>query len=312
MTLFAAVLTAVLGLWVYQTIFRPLGERPAYVNTHSDSMLYATAVVIVLARWNERRDAAGTLLLGLLPLFAAGIYANNRRIVFVSLAVALITVYFLAPWNALKRTVTRAALLALPLIPLYVAVGWNSSAKPFKPVQSLKSVVSGTADRSTATRDIENYNLMVTLRTNPLLGTGFGHEYVEESVADDISGIFPQYRFIPHNSLMGLLAFGGFVGFTLVWMPMLAGMYLAVRSYRQARRPIDRTAALTVISVIIIFVNQAYGDMGLQSWLGTFLMAASLTVAGKLAVAVGAWPQRAPFRRPAPLLSVPQSPEYST
>jgi hypothetical protein len=293
MTLFAACLKVAFGLWVYETVFRPQGVKPAFTNTHSDSMLFATAVIIVLARWNERRDTRGWLLLLLLPWLGAGMYVNNRRIVYVAIAVALMALYFIIPWGAVKRAVTRAMLLGLPLIPLYIGVGWNSGAKIFKPVQTLRSVVAGGSDRSTATRDIENYNLHVTLKTNPLLGTGFGHEYIEFVQADDISSIFPQYRYIPHNALLGLLAFGGMFGFTLVWMPLLVGMFLAVRSYRHAQRPVDRTAALTVVAVIIVFVNQAYGDMGLQSWLGTFLVAASLTVAGKMAVAVGAWPKHA-------------------
>jgi hypothetical protein len=304
-TVFAACLKVAFGLWVYIVIFRPLNERPAFTNTHSDSMLFVTAAVIVVARWHERRDVPGWLLLALLPWLGLGMFVNNRRIVYVSLALALLALYFIVPWGAVKRAVTRVMILCLPIIPLYMAAGWNSNSKVFKPVQTVKSVVSGDANASTATRDIENYNLFVTLRTNPLLGTGFGHEYIEQVQAHSIAEIFPQYRFIPHNALMGLVAFGGLVGFTLVWMPMLVGIFLAVRSYRFAHRPVDRAAALTVVAVIIAFVNQAFGDMGLQSWMGTFLLACALTVAGKLAVAVGAWPQRVAAPRRVPLSAAP-------
>lgn len=289
----AALVKVAFGLYVYLAIFRPLNEKPHYVTMHSDSMIYTAAVVMCLARWNERRDAMGWLLvLGVLPLLAVGMYVNNRRLVYVEIFLVLATLYFLVPRNAVKRALTRVMLLTLPLIPLYLAVGWSSSASVFKPVQTVRSIVSSDADRSTATREIENFNLYWTLKSNPVLGTGLGHEYVELSRADDISGIFPQYRFIPHNSLLGLWAFGGWVGFSAVWAPLLVAVFLAVRSYRFAQRPVDRTAALTVIAVVYSFAVQAYGDMGLQSWIGVFLVAASLAVAGKLAVAVGAWPQR--------------------
>nr|WP_228530711.1 MULTISPECIES: O-antigen ligase family protein [Myxococcaceae] len=231
-------------------------------------------------------------------------FVNNRRIVYVEIVLALATLYFLLPWNAVKRLATRAVLLMVPLVPLYLAVGWNSSAGIFKPAQTVKSIVSADADRSTATREIENYNLYITLKQNPLIGTGLGHEYVEQSRADDISQFFPQYRFIPHNSLLGLWAFGGLVGFTCVWAPLLVAVFLAVRSYRFAHRPGDRTAALTIIAAIFAFVCQAYGDMGLQSWPGVFLAAAAVSVAGKLAVAVGAWPERR-VRAAPPALALP-------
>ena len=57
------------------------------------------------------------------------------------------------------------------------------------------------------TRNIENYNLIMTLKSNPILGSGWGHEYEEVSVAYSIKEFFEQYRYIPHNSLVGLVAF---------------------------------------------------------------------------------------------------------
>jgi hypothetical protein len=46
---------------------------------------------------------------------------------------------------------------------------------------------------------------------------------------------------------------------------------------------------------VIIYMVQAYGDMGVVSWVGVFIVAPSVVLAGKLAVATGAWPQ--PRRR---------------
>jgi O-antigen ligase len=304
MLVVCALIKVAFGLYVYIGVFRPMNMKPQYVTMHSDSMIYAAATVMLLARWNERRDTTGWLgVLGVLPVLMLGMIINNRRLVWVQVVLALIAVFFLVPRNAVKRLVMRAVLVSLPLMPLYLAAGWNSSAGIFKPAQTVRSLVSADADRSTATREIENFNLYWTLKQNPLIGTGLGHEYIELSRADDISSIFPQYRYIPHNSLLGLWAFGGVVGFTCIWAPLLVAVFLSVRSYRFARGPGDRTAALTVITVIFTFAIQAYGDMGLQSWIGVVLVAAALAVAGKLSVAVGAWPERtaraAPFPSPA-------------
>jgi hypothetical protein len=88
-------------------------------------------------------------------------------------------------------------------------------------------------------------------------------------------------------------------------MPLVVAVYLARRSYARAQRPEDRAAALVVISTVIVFAVQAYGDMGMQSWEGAALVGVALAVAGKLAVAVGAWPARSRASSRAWLLRLP-------
>jgi O-antigen ligase len=223
-------------------------------------------------------------------LAVGGMLVNNRRLAYVELAAALLVLFLVVPPSRLKRAALRAALVSLPVVALYAAAGWSSNAPVFRPVQTIRTVVDSDSDRSSQTRDIENFNLFVTFKQHPLLGTGFGHEYVEYVAADTIAHTFPQYRYIPHNSLLGLWAFAGTVGFAAIWMPLAVAVFLALRSHDRARRPLDRAAALAVIATVVAFMGQAYGDMGLQSWEGSFLLALALSVAAQLAAAVGAWP----------------------
>jgi hypothetical protein len=294
----SALAKTALGLWVNETVFRPRNIRPAYVTTHGDSMLFALAFIAVLVAWNERRTRrTWSLLLLAGPLLLLAMKINNRRLVFVEVAAALAVVFPLVPWTRLKRNLVRAVLLALPLAGLYLAVGWSSTAGVFRPVKLVRSIVQPEADRSTAMRDIENFNLTVTFRASPLLGVGFGHPYVEQVRADDISGIFSLYRYIPHNSVLGLWAFCGTLGFAAIWLPMMTGLFLSVRAYRLATEPLHRTAALVTASMVVIHLLQAWGDMGIQAWSGVFLLGACLATSAQLAVGVGAYP--APWR-PAP------------
>jgi O-antigen ligase len=136
-----------------------------------------------------------------------------------------------------------------------------------------------------------------------LLGTGFGHEYVEQVRADDISHAFALYRYIPHNSILGIWAFTGLVGFTALWLPMMMGLFMAARAYRRATRPLVRAGLLTVAAMVVIHLIQAWGDMGIQAWPGVFLMGACIALAGQLAVELGAYPAppaRRARRRAAP------------
>jgi hypothetical protein len=145
-------------------------------------------------------------------------------------------------------------------------------------------------DASSATRDIENYNLLQTLKGNKLLGSGWGHEYKEVSKAYDISKFFAQYKYIAHNNVLWLWTIGGPVGFTFIWLPLVLGFFFARRSYLFAASPMDRAAALAVLGVLVSFVIEAWGDMGTQSMNCTMLAAAAIAVSGKLATATGAWP----------------------
>ncbi|MGH7284785.1 MAG: hypothetical protein ACRELY_24940, partial [Polyangiaceae bacterium] len=114
----------------------------------------------------------------------------------------------------------------------------------------------------------------------------------------DISQSYSLYRFIPHNAILGLLAYGGFVGFTAIWMMLIVGLFLAARSHRFAKTTNDRAAALGALTAILIYFVHCYGDMGLGTWTGVFTVAPALAVAGHLAVSTGAWakPVRAGIR----------------
>jgi O-Antigen ligase len=276
------------GVYFYFVI---MSDRPrdnlAFVTSHSDSMLYIMTVVAVGIPVLQQRSArAMRLALVVLPLMVLVLVLNNRRLAWVELAIAVVVMYFLHPRDRAWRFITRAIVCSIPIGVLYLAVGWNSSSSIFKPVQMVHSVVSGEKDRSTETRNIENYNLTQTLKPNLLTGTGFGHEYLEYVQADNISMFFPQFRYLPHNSLLGLWAFTGVLGVSSYWMLMIFGVALAGWTYRRARDPDDRAGAVAMLAASICFMIQAWGDMGLISAECVFLMGASLAVTARLAAKV--------------------------
>lgn len=151
-------------------------------------------------------------------------------------------------------------------------------------------MVDSKADASTEWRDWENYDLFYTIRQAPVLGTGYGHGFTEIVKLPDISRAYPLYRFIPHNSIMGLCAYGGLVGFTALWTILAVGTYLAARARHFARTANEATAALALPTLLAIYIAHCYGDMGLGTWTANFIVAPTLAVAGMLASSTGAWP----------------------
>jgi O-antigen ligase len=146
-------------------------------------------------------------------------------------------------------------------------------------------------------RDFENYDLFYTLRHNPVLGTGYGHGYTEIVWLPDVSSAYALYRFLPHNSILGLWAYGGFIGFTALWAILIVGLFLAARAYRHAVTVDDRTVALTAVSIVVVYLVYCYGDLGLGTWTSVFMVGPAFAIASKLAVSTGAWPSRAPVLR---------------
>src|SRR5580658_1104972 len=291
----AACLKALLALYIRATVAPPAGETfLAYATTHADSMLFAVAFCAVLAHLIHRRHGSRLFPIVLvLPLLVAGMVANGRRLAWVELVVGVATVVALTPWSSAKRTALRFAVGASPLFLIYAIAGWSSGSAIFKPVQTLRSVVDSKSDPSTLWRDLENYNLFFTLRHHGLLGTGYGHGYVEVIALPDVSSSYALYRFLPHNSVLGLWAYGGLVGFTALWTVVVVGLFLAARANRYAVNVDDRAVALTVLSTVVVYLAYCYGDLGLGTWVSVFTVAPAFAISSRLAVTTGAWPSRA-------------------
>jgi hypothetical protein len=285
----AAVVRAALALWVRHAVAPGASVPVGYVTDHGDSILFSLACAILVARLLERPDAARVrVTAAVLPLLLLGIHANGRRTAWLQLALSLGVFFVVARGARWKRPVARAALLAAPLVLLYGAAGWSSSAAAFAPVQLVRSVVDARVDRSTWNRHVENWNLAMSMRDHPLAGRGFGREWTEFYRGDDISTIFYRYRAQPHNQLLGLLLFAGPFAFVGIWAPFALLVFLGARAYPRARTPEDRAAALCIAACAVVMAVQCFADLGPfwhQYWV---LTALALAMGGKLARATGA------------------------
>lgn len=286
----AAAVKALLAIWVRVNV-APFFARMEYTTSHGDSMLFVAAFAILVARFVERRGRARLLDAALfLPLVFWGTQANARRLAWVEMAFVLLLFFWVTDWKPWKRRLARATLLAIPLIALYVAVGWESTAGFFGPVATFRSVIDTRHDRSTWDRHVESWNIATTLRENPLRGRGFGHEYTEYMPMDDISHVFPMYKAEPHNYLLGLLLFAGPVAFAGLAALFGATIFLAARTYRATTDGAARASALVEMAIVLVVWVQTYGDMGILSPQAPVLSALAIALAAKAAVAHGAYP----------------------
>ncbi len=274
-----ACLRALAGIWFYFAIGRPQALHFEYVLTHSDSILAVVAMLLALMALIASPTWHHVLLnLACQPILSVGLIVNDRRLAFVALAGGLMVAVLMSP-PALRHALRRLVILSIPAMMLYTAAGWNSNAGVFRPVSILRSVTS-QEDASSQTRDIENYNLVRTLKLQPVVGAGFGHEYVEAVQAYRVDHVFAQYRYIAHNSVLWLISQVGWLGFSLMWIVFPTAVLIALRVIRQAKSSVDVLTGFGAIVTVLAFLLQAWGDMGFQSWMGSLLVAAFMGAVG--------------------------------
>ena len=302
-----AAIKAVMALWVRATLPAEFPDRWGvmreleYATNHGDSLVFVCAVAVLLGplfHQPTRRQLWSFAIMT--PLIMAGLIANDRRIAWVQLALVVVAFFLMNPAAPLTRRTARAVVLVSPLLLAYVVVGWSSSARVFGPVSFVRNIVQpersdGSLDRSTLFRDIENFNLVQTFRPNPVLGTGFGHPFVQAVEGDALTD-FVDYEFLPHNSMLGVFAFTGAVGFTALFATLIVGMLLAARAATRADTADAAVAAVAVIGCLASYVVHLWADIGFTEAPTIFLVGLALAIAGQLAVSTGEWRPPAPHR----------------
>jgi O-Antigen ligase len=276
---------AILFRWMFPSV-----EVLPHATTHADSVLFSTCICILLAMLVEMRGKR-TLrrCLLLLPFYVWAMKDNNRRLVWAQVAVGAAVIWFMIPWRRLKISVARAMVAAaLPLL-IYVPLGWNSSAAIFAPVRKVRSLTDSEVNTSTLWRELENYDLVHTYAQRPVLGSGFGHPFEQPIKLPDVTTLYELEPYVPHNSVLGLWAFGGLFGFGLLWAMFPVGFFFTARAYRWARTPLERVTALGAASAQVSYLMQGYGDLGFGAWGPVFTLATAYTLVGKICIANGAW-----------------------
>lgn len=300
-TVLAACAKALMALWVRYTLPEQVPDQfgtlreVEYATNHGDSLVFAMATIILIVPFFFRatkRHLRGLLVA--LPLVVAGNIANDRRIAWAQIFVGVFLLFVMNGKSWFSRRVLRQAVLLSPVLIAYVAAGWMLPSRIFKPVHTIRSMVTaeridGTLDRSTLFRDIENYNLIVTFRGNPVLGTGWGHPFAQAVKNDDLSG-FKEYFYLPHNSVLGIWAFTGAFGFMSLYMVIVVALFLAVRAHAMTDSAEIQMAVCVAVTSIATYLLHAYADIGFSEPSAIFLVGAALAVAGQAATATGAWP----------------------
>jgi hypothetical protein len=266
-----------------------VGTGGAYLTSHDDTILWVVSILVLLVDAVDKPSIGRSLRNGATIFFLLGaIQWNSRRLAWVSLAMGLGVLYALFPAGRAKRRINLVGWFALPLLLVYVAVGWGRGTGIFLPLRAL-STVSTEEDASTLARNAENLGLMYTANhSGYLLGTGWGRPYFPVTMKYDIS-LFELWQYIPHNSILGLLTFTGFLGFAGFWMAFPTAVFLNTRVASLSADARARKVAMIGAAQMVVCANQLYGDMGIFSAKAMYVMAVSYAMALRLPGLAGVW-----------------------
>ncbi|MGD9794171.1 MAG: O-antigen ligase family protein, partial [Acidimicrobiia bacterium] len=224
-------------------------------------------ILLLAAGWVYRSATVRIkvlLLVVLVPIMAAYLAAQRRA------AIAGLIVAGLGMCAALffqNRRLFWKLIPALTIVAaVYTAAFWNASGAAAFPAQAIKGAIapdkqSYQDQSSDIYRQIEAVDIVYTIRTDPLLGLGFGQRFLRPIPLPAISD-FITAEYQPHNSFLWFWIKTGAFGFmTLLY---LLGS-LIQRGARAALQRRDDLSLLTLISTfyVMMFATFTYLDI---SW----------------------------------------------
>ncbi|MEO0493755.1 MAG: O-antigen ligase family protein, partial [Actinomycetota bacterium] len=151
----------------------------------------------------------------------------------------------------------------------YSAAFWNSNSSAGFPVQAIKSQLVDDPNAADSASDIyraiENFNLLATIKSNPVFGTGFGKPFLQPIPLPDISGAFPLWQFYPHNSMLHLWAAGGVLA-VAAWLYLAyAGLRGGTKATLAAAKGYDLLVALTGTAIVLMVTLYSYLDISFDN-----------------------------------------------
>jgi O-Antigen ligase len=259
---------ALQGLYIYLILFHGNLEGHNEIMAHEESFFFAALLLLVILfclHYRYRPQLYAALLVS--PVVLIALFANQRRADFLALLVGGIVAWAITLW---VKPRARTALIVGMLVFLALGTGYviafsHSTGTIAEPARAIISIINPKlADARDASsnlyRTIEDFDLKFTVKQNPLLGLGFGKQFLQPMPLPDISESDPLYVYVPHNTIYWVWMRLGPVGYLALWY--LFGAFI-VRGCLIARQLKDRylqLVAIYIVAVTFMEVVVAFAD----------------------------------------------------
>jgi hypothetical protein len=259
-----------------------LGVISEFAYEHEDALFLVVFVLLSLSAFVfgafRRVRVLGMLLT---PLMLFTLLATERRAGIIVLLVGIIVIALIT-LIVKRKAFILAALPVVMIAGLYLGAFWNASGVLGQPARAIKSLYAPDARdaQSNLYRLLETINIDVTIHSDPLLGVGFGRQFIMATSLPDLSGWWPFFRYETHNNILWIWLKTGALGYMLFWVMIGGALSRAAFAAKRLLDPTLRCAALFCLVAIVGTVVLAYVDLGLVSGRVTVLLGTALGILG--------------------------------
>jgi len=274
----AVSIKALQGTATYIQLGFSLGGEDTSLTNHEDPVFIVDLWILLISFLTLKVKSKNrtSLLLLLLPLFT-GFYAGNRRAAYGAFIGGLI-VFILMLRSKERWRFFRVFFPILFVLGCYTAAFWNRPGRLGMPVQSIKSGIlpndeayAGDRYSSNLYREIERYDLAATVRSFPIIGVGFGNEYLQPIGLVKLSGWTLQ-DWIAHDEILWLLANMGAIGFFIFFLFIDALLFEAATIHRSLDDPYLRSLTIMIAAAIVGQIIVSYYDLQLTYYRNMILL----------------------------------------
>jgi hypothetical protein len=262
------VIQSLLSIQFVQRLDPADRDAMASLNEHGSTLGHNLVIVtlLTLVLFRIRRPVTIALLaIGAVPVVYV-LFLAQRRSGIAALVVAGALIAVVLFWRRRRVFWVVTPLLALAIAG-YTAAFWGSTSDVAFPAQAIKSIVApgstGEADTtSDLYRRIEAYDLNFTIRTDPLLGLGFGRAFYRPIPLPDIS-VFEFHAYQPHNSVLWFWIKTGFFGFVTMFYVFGRTIMSGAERVRSMDIDVDFVVTLAMTLFVVMFGVYTWADI---SW----------------------------------------------
>jgi hypothetical protein len=254
-----------------------LGVTPEFAYGHEDVIFLGTHLLLVLAQWVFKAPIWQRVFgLFSVPIVGFTMLATERRAGYIALIVAFLA-YTLVFMMAHRKAFFLVSVPAIIAMAIYLPVFWNNTSIIGQPARAVRSLSQPDARDASSNlyRDLELINVRYTIKSNPILGVGFGRPFDFIVGLPDLSW-WPFWHFEPHHNILWVWLKLGTFGFIAFWLLLATAVARATHVVRTLKSSEARVWALFTLTGIVTTVVFCYVDLGLVQgrvtvFLGTLL-----------------------------------------
>src|SRR5258706_3654901 len=235
------------------------------IMAHEESFFWVAVILLVVLFFihhNYRPQLYVALLT--LPTIVIALIGNQRRTDYIALLVGAIVA-----WAIIVQVKPRArkqlviGMIVFLIVGAAYVLAFGSSGGGFaQPARAIMSQFRPDPRDAASNlyRTIENTDLKFTVIQNPILGMGFGKEFLQPIPLPNILVLDPYYLYIPHNTIYWVWMRLGALGYAALWFVfgsiVVRGCILA----KQLRDKYLQLVAIFVVAITFMEIIAAYTD----------------------------------------------------